>query len=299
MSVYRFVARERASHHVVTLCRVLGVSRAGFHAWASRGPSPRAGADASLLRLIEIVHRASRGTYGVPRVHAELQARGIFVGRKRIARLMRASELVGVHRRRRGRVVPKAVEPGRSPAPDLVRRNFRRSGPNRLWVADITYLPTAAGFLYLATVLDAWSRRIVGWSMAPDLRTELVTDALDAAVRARRPRPGLIFHSDRGTQYTSLAFADRLADAGIAASVGAPGTAYDNALAESFFATLETELIDRTAWASHDQARLDIFDWLEAFYNPVRRHSSLGNLSPIEFERRYRQADNPITTARP
>lgn len=297
MSVYRFVARERAGHHLVTLCRVLGVSRAGFHAWAKRGPSPRSEADTSLLRLIRIVHRASRATYGVPRVHAELAARGIHVGRKRVARLMRAAGLVGVHRRRlrvRGPRTTALTAP-----PDLVRRNFRATGPDRLWVADITYLPTAAGFLYLATVLDAWSRRIVGWSMAPDLRTELVTDALDAALSTRRPRPGLIFHSDRGTQYTSVAFADRLADAGIAASVGSPGSAYDNALAESFFASLETELIDRNAWASHDQARLDVFDWLETFYNPVRRHSSLGNLSPIEFERRYRQDASPITTARP
>lgn len=297
MSVYRFVAREKANHHVVTLCRALGVSRAGFLAWTSRGPSARAAADTRLLETIRVVHRASRGTYGVPRVHAELADRGLHVGRKRIARLMRAAGLVGVHRRRRARVVARP-EP-RHHAPDLVHRNFRAPGPDRLWVADITYLPTRAGFLYLATVLDAWSRRVVGWSMAPHLRTELVLDALDAAVIARRPRPGLVFHSDRGTQYTSVSLAARLADAGIAASVGAPGSAYDNALAESFFASLETELIDRSAWATHDQARLAIFDWLEAFYNPIRRHSSLGNLAPIEFERRYRQHDRAIAIDRP
>ncbi len=297
--MYRFVARERASHHVVTLCRVLGVSRAGFHAWASRGTSARAAADAGLLDRIRIIHRASRGTYGVPRVHAELAATGIRVGRKHVARLMRAAGLVGVHRRRRAWVVPRPKVAGLGLAPDLVRRNFRASGPDRLWVADITYLPTQAGFLYLATVLDAWSRRVVGWSMAPHLRTELVVDALDAAVVARRPRPGLVFHSDRGTQYTSVALGTRLADAGIAASVGAPGSAYDNALAESFFATLETELIDRNAWATHDEARVDVFDWLETFYNPLRRHSSLGNLAPVEFERRYRQASAAIATDRP
>jgi len=296
VSVYRFVAREKASHHVTSLCRVLGVSRAGFLAWASRGPSARAAADVRLLGTIREVHRASRATYGVPRVHAELAERGIRVGRKRIARLMRQAGLVGVHRRRRARVVPRPEV--RLLPPDLVRRNFRAPSPDRLWVADITYLPTQAGFLYLATVLDAWSRRVVGWSMAPHMRTELVLDALDAAVTARRPRPGLVFHSDRGTQYTSVALGTRLAEADIAASVGAPGSAYDNALAESFFATLETELIDRTAWLTHDQARADIFDWLETFYNPIRRHSSLGNLAPIEFERRYRQLEKPITTDR-
>ena len=225
MSVYRFVAREKASHHVLTLCRVLGVSRAGFLAWAGRGASARAAADTRLLQTIREVHRASRGTYGVPRVHAELADRGIRVGRKRIARLMRQAGLVGVHRRRRARVVARPEV--RHLAPDLVRRNFRAPSPDRLWVADITYLPTRAGFLYLATVLDAWSRRVVGWSMAPHLRTELVLDALDAAVTARRPRPGLIFHSDRGTQYTSVALGTRLAEADIAASVGAPGSAYD------------------------------------------------------------------------
>jgi putative transposase len=297
VTVYRFVAREKAKHHVATLCRVLGVSRAGFLAWANRRPSARSTADARLTAAISAIHQTSRGTYGAPRVHAELAAQGERVGRKRVARLMRQANLVGVHRRRvrlRARSVPTTPV-----APDLVRRNFRATGPDRLWVADITYLPTQAGFLYLATVLDAWSRRVVGWSMAPHLRTELVVDALDAAVAARRPRPGLIFHSDRGTQYTSVALGSRLDDAGIAASVGAPGSAYDNALAESFFATLETELIDRTAWVTFDQARLDVFDWLETFYNPVRRHSSLGHLAPIEFERRYRQLQPVNGTDRP
>ncbi|HSL32805.1 MAG TPA: IS3 family transposase, partial [Candidatus Limnocylindrales bacterium] len=243
--MYRFVERERAVHHLATVCRVLGVSRAGYLAWASRGPSERAAADARLLALIGAVHRASRGTYGAPRVHAELAAAGTRVGRKRVARLMRTAGLVGVHRRRRVRVVPRPARPT-SVAPDLVRRNFRVAGPDRLWVADITYLPTGAGFLHLAAIVDAWSRRVVGWSMAPHVRTELVLEALEAALAARRPRPGLIHHSDRGTQYTSLALGSRLAEAGIAASMGAPGTAYDNALAESFFASLETELIDRS-----------------------------------------------------
>jgi putative transposase len=297
VTVYRFVARERANHHVVTLCRVLGVSRAGFLDWTMRRPSDHALRDARLRQAITAIHRTSRGTYGAPRVHAELTARGERVSRKRVARLMRAAGLVGVHRRRvRLRIRSTAAQPV---APDLVRRNFRAPGPDRLWVTDITYLPTGEGFLYLATVLDAWSRRVVGWSMAPHLRTELVTAALDAALTARRPRPGLVFHSDRGTQYTSLALGTRLAEAGIAASVGAPGSAYDNALAESFFASLETELIDRNRWATHEQARLDVFDWLETFYNPIRRHSSLGYLSPVEFERMYRQPAESNRSGRP
>ena len=299
MSVYRFVARERASHHLVTLCRVLGVSRAGFLAWATHRTSARASADARLLATIRVIHTRSRATYGVPRVHAELAATGVHVGRKRVARLMRVAGLVGVHRRRRARVVPRATLIRPWVAPDLVQRDFRASGPDRLWVADITYLPTEAGFLYLATVLDAWSRRVVGWSMAPHLQTELVVDALDAAITARQPGPGLIFHSDRGTQYTSVAFGTRLAEAGIAASAGSPGSAYDNALAESFFASLETELIDRSSWASHDSARLAVFDWLETFYNRLRRHSSIGNLAPVEFERRYRRATPLITIDQP
>lgn len=288
MSVYRFVERERAVHPLRTLCRTLGVSPSGYRAWADHRPSARAGADARLLETVRSIHGASRGTYGAPRIEAELRALGIAVGRKRVARLMRAAGLVGVHRRRRATVHPRPPVRAATTAPDLVRRNFRASGPDRLWVADITYLPTAAGFLYLATIVDAWSRRVVGWSMAAEQRADLVVAALDAALAARRPGPGLIHHSDRGTQYTSVALGTRLAELGIAASVGAPGTAYDNALAESFFASLETELIDRSTWTTHREARSAVFDWIERFYNPVRRHSALGQLSPAEFERRYR-----------
>ena len=286
MTVYRFVEREKAAHHLTTLCRVLGVSPGGYRAWSERSPSARATADAILLEAIRAIHARSRGTYGAPRVHAELRATGRSVGRKRVARLMRAAGLVGVHRRRRSAGTRSVGR--RLTAPDLVRRDFSATGPDRLWVTDITYLPTAAGFLYLAVIVDVWSRRVVGWAMADHLRTELVIAALDAAIAARDPGAGLIHHSDRGTQYTSVALGARLREAGIAASMGAPGTAYDNALVESFFASLETELIDRSSWAGHAEARTAVFDWIERFYNRSRIHSSLGYLSPDEFERRYR-----------
>ena len=288
MSAYRFIERVKAGYSISLVCRVLGVSPSGYRAWRKRPPGARATADATLLELIRAIHARSRRTYGAPRVHAELRAAGHAVGRKRVARLMRAAGLVGVHRRRRARVTERAVARAATTAPDLVRRNFRADGPDRLWVADITYLPTAAGFLYLAAIVDAFSRRVVGWSMADHLRTELVLDALDAAIAARDPRAGLVHHSDRGTQYTSLAQGSRLAEARIAPSMGAPGTAYDNAMAESFFASLETELIDRSSWLTHAEARTAVFDWIECFYNRQRIHSALGYLSPDEFERRYR-----------
>jgi putative transposase len=297
--VYRFVERERASHHLVTLCRVLGISLSAYRAWATRRPSRRAEADTVLLETIRATFRASRGTYGAPRVHAELRAIGVRVGRKRVARLMRAAGLVGIHRRRRATPTTRPPSRAATTAADLVRRHFRAAGPDRLWVADITSVPTDAGFIHLAAIVDAWSRRVVGWSMADHLRTELVIAALDAALAARRPRPGLVHHSDRGTQYTSVALGGRLAEAGIAPSVGAPGTAYDNALAESFFASLETELIDRTVWHSHAEARAALFDWIERFYNRSRRHSALDYLSPEEFERRNRRQDHWLTNDQP
>jgi putative transposase len=288
VTVYRFVEREKASFHLVTMCRVLGVCPSGYRSW-ERGPATvRAGADGALTEAIRVIHARSRRTYGAPRVHAALRAEGWRVGRKRVARLMRADGLVGVHRRRRTAPTARPAPRAATTAPDLVRRDFSTDAPDRLWVADITYLPTREGFLYLAAIVDAFSRRVVGWSMADHLRTGLVLDALEAALAARDPGAGLVHHSDRGTQYTSLALGTRLAEAGIAASMGAPGTAYDNALAESFFASLETELIDRSAWATHGQARMAVFDWIERFYNRVRIHSALGYLSPDEFERRYR-----------
>jgi putative transposase len=291
--VYRFVDCEKAVFPIVTMCRVLGVSPSGFWAWSKRPPSERARTDAALTSEIRRIHRRSRGTYGVPRVHAELRYDGTRCSRKRVARLMTAAGLEGVHRRRAIRTTVRDRDA--APAPDLVNRSFRAPGPDRLWVADITYVPTWAGFLYVAVVVDVFSRLVVGWSMAGHLRTELILDALDMAISRRRPGDGLVHHSDRGTQYTSLAFGRRAREAGIALSMGSTGDAYDNALAESFFASLETELLDRTTFRTRADARLAVFDYIEAFYNPIRRHSALAYLSPAEFERRYRS--EPITAA--
>jgi putative transposase len=273
---------------VTTMCRVLGVSPSGYWSWASRVGRPRPAGEVALVAAIRAAHVASRGTYGAPRIHAVLRIAGWRVSRKRIARLMRHEGLAGIHRRRYRN--PRAtVGKRRSAAPDLVRRRFRTDGPDRLWVADITELPTAAGPLYLAAILDAFSRRVVGWALAEHMKTSLAIAALDIALATRSPTAGLVHHSDRGTQYTSVALGERLAAAGIAASMGSPGTAYDNALAESFFASLETELIDRSRWPAHDAARLAVFDWIERFYNRSRLHSALGYTSPNEFERRYRE----------
>jgi putative transposase len=264
------------------MARVLGVSETGYHAWRHRSPSTHALADAALLKRVRTVHASSRETYGSPRVHAELRAGGERHGRKRIARLMREAGLVGTSRRRNGPITTRRDKEAR-PAPDLVDRRFSAPGPNRLWVADITFIPTAAGFLYLAVVLDAWSRKIVGWSMANHLRAELVLDALEMAVGQRRPRD-VIHHSDQGSQYTSLAFGKRCKEAGVRPSMGSVGDAYDNAMCESFFATLECELLDRRRFASQAAARIACFSFIEGFYNPVRLHSALGYRSPIAYE---------------
>ena len=245
---------HRAVYPIATMCRVLGVSPAGYHAWLRRRPSPRAEGDVALLKRIRTIHTASSsGTYGAPRVHAELRAEGRRVGRKRVARLMRAAGLAGVSRRKGVRTTQRRA--GARPAPDLVERNFVAEQPNRLWVADITYVPTWAGFLYLAVVLDAFSRRVVGWAMAAHLRSRLVLDALAMALWQRRP-DGVIHRSDQGAQYTSLAFGARCREAGVRPSMGSVGDCYDNALCESFFATLECELLDRRRFRSQAEARM-------------------------------------------
>jgi putative transposase len=272
----------QAFHRVAAMTRVLGVSPSGYYAWRKRPLSARACADVELSAQIEAIHRASRGTYGVPRVHAELAALGVHVGRKRVARLMRALGVQGVSRRRWPRTTVR--DPAQPAAPDLVARDFTATEPNQLWVADITYIPTLAGFLYLAVVLDVWSRRVIGWAMETHLRTELVLAALDMAVTQRRPTD-VIHHSDQGCQYTSVAFGGRCREAGARPSMGSVGDAYDNALCESFFATLECELLDRKQFATPAEARLAVFDFIEGWYNPCRRHSALSYLSPCDYER--------------
>jgi putative transposase len=285
---FRFVEQEKASYPVRMLCTAVGVSPSGYYAWRSRGPSARERSDAELADEIRRSHARSRGTYGVPRVWADLAEAGFRVSRKRVARLMARDHLAGVHRRRFVRTTIR--DENAAPFPDLVNRDFTAPGPDRLWVADITQLPTRSGSCYLASIVDAWSRRVVGWSMATHMRAELVTAALDAAIVRRRPGDGLVHHSDHGSQYTSLAFGRRLHESGIAASMGSVGDCFDNAMAESFFATLETELIDRSDWATPAEARAAVFEYIEVFYNRIRRHSSLGNLSPEQFEERYRSS---------
>jgi putative transposase len=277
------VSDHQADYPVATMCRLLDVSSSGYYAWMQRRPSRRAETDAALLAAIETAHAASGGTYGAPRIHAELAAKRIHLGRKRVARLMRRAGLAGVHRRR---FVLTTLRDGGRPAPDLVDRDFTAEAPDRLWVADITYIPTWAGFLYLAVVLDAFSRRIVGWSMASTLATQLVLDALNMALTRRRPKD-VIHHSDQGSQYTSIAFGCRCRDAGVRPSMGSVGDAYDNAMCESFFATLECELLARCRFRTQAEARSMVFAFIEGFYNPHRRHSSIGYLSPIDYERRH------------
>jgi putative transposase len=277
------MSAHQAEFPIATMARVLGVSPSGYYAWRSRPASAHAASDTALLRRIRTIHTASHGTYGAPRVHAELQAEGTAVARKRVARLMRSAGLRGISRRRFPTTTQR--EPSHRPANDLVGRDFRAAAPNRLWVADITYVPTAAGFLFLAVVLDVWSRRIVGWAMATDLRTRLVLDALDMAVTTRKPAD-VVHHSDQGSQYTSVAFGLRCREAGVRPSTGSVGDAYDNAMAEAFFATLECELLDRRSFRSQAEARMAVFAFIEGFYNPTRRHSALGYLSPIEYEAR-------------
>ncbi len=277
---------NQVAHAVAMMCRVLQVSQSGYYGWLRRPASRRATDDAALTARIRAIHEMSRGTYGAPRIRAELaDVDGLRIGIKRIARLMKSAGIAGVSRRRfctttlRDRDAP--------PAPDLVDRSFKAGGPDKLWVADITYIPTWAGFLFLAVVIDVWSRKVVGWSMATHLRTELVLAALDMAVAQRQPR-GVVHHSDRGTQYTSIAFGQRCRQAGVQPSMGSVGDAYDNALCESFFASLECELLDRITLRSHAEARMAVFEYIEGWYNPHRRHSAVDYQSPVNYERKHR-----------
>ena len=273
--------------HVAVACRVLRVSTSGYYEWRERRPSPRAVADEALRAQIVEIHAMSRGSYGAPRVHSELRlGRDVRCGRKRVARLMRLERLQGVYRRRgrRGRAAPAVHD-------DLVQRRFVANAPNRLWLTDITEHPTREGKVYLAAVLDVYSRRIVGWSIADHLRAELVVDALEMAKWRRRPPAGqTVVHSDRGSQYTSWAFGHRLRAAGLLGSMGRVGSAADNAMMESFFGTLQLELLDRRRWQTRAELTTAIFEWIEGWYNPRRRHSSVGDLSPVDYERRLTTA---------
>jgi len=278
------VKASQGRHDVATMCRVLGISRSGFYAWLARPPSRRARRDAELTPKIRAFHEASDGVYGAPRILEDLREVGERVGKKRVARLMRIAGLRGVSRRKRFRTTVRDKNSLRSP--DLVERNFAATGPNQLWVADITYIPTWAGFLFLAVVLDAWSRRVVGWSMATHLRTELVLDAFEMAIRNRQPSD-VIHHSDHGCQYTSYAFGKRCRQAGVKPSMGSVGDCYDNAMCESSFASLECELLDRYRFRTQAEARMAVFRYIEGFYNPRRRHSSIDYFSPMNYERSH------------
>jgi putative transposase len=277
------IAAEKTTFPVAVMCRVLQVSRTGFHNWERRAPSDRALTDAWLTDKIRQIHEQRRGVYGAPRIHAELRMEhDVRVGRKRVARLMKGAGISGVTPRKRYRTTIRI--PGITPATDLVERQFRPDRPNVLWVADITYLRTGEGWLYLAAVQDAYSRQIVGWAMATHMRATLVVDALKMALARRRPPPGLIHHSDQGSQYVSLAFGRAAGDAGIAVSMGSRGDAYDNAVAETFFATLKKELVNRRTWPDRLELQSAVFEYIEAFYNRQRRHSTLGMLSPVAYE---------------
>jgi putative transposase len=289
---YRFIHANRAEYGVRRCSRAVGVSPSSFYDWHRRGPSARAQADQRLLNQIRRIHRDSGGAYGAPRVHAELQiACGVKVGRKRVARLMRTEGLVGCHRRRRVRPGLTRRDPAAAPAPDLCRRQFSPPQPDRMWHADYTELPTDQGPLYLVAVVDGCSRLAVGHQMGEHATTELAIGAVELAVwRRGLVEGGLIHHSDQGAQFTSLAFGNKLQALGIRASMGSVGDCFDHALIESFFATLECELIDRRLWHTPEEARLEVFWWLEAVYNRTRRHSSLGYLSPMEYEARLSMA---------
>lgn len=282
MRLFKLIDAEKASYPVAMPCRMLEVSKSGYYAWRNRPPSKRSCEDASLTEKIREIHARSRETYGYPRVHAELRSLGVRCGRRRVARLMRVAGLRGCMRGKKRRTTRR--DPRAAPAPDLLRRDFVAGEPNKVWLADITYIPTREGFLYLAFVLDTHSRKVVGWSMDSHMRTELVVDALEMAVWRRKPSAGLVHHSDHGSQYTALSFGKRLEEAGIVPSMGRTGTALDNAMAESFIATLKTELVHRRRFPDREVARSAIFEYLEGFYNRRRLHSALSYQSPMNYE---------------
>jgi putative transposase len=287
---YQFIHKLIQEQHqgrfsLGALCRVMSVSRAGYHAWRNRQPSRREREETELLARIKAAHEQSRGTYGSPRIHQELKANGVACGRHRTARIMRKHGITARPKRRF--VVTTDSRHNLPVAENLLGQQFGSEKPNARWVADITYVWTGEGWLYLAVILDLWSRRVVGWAMDKSLDRSLVIAALNAALRLRHPTEALICHSDRGCQYASSDYQERLSAAGIVCSMSRKGNCYDNAPVESFFASLKRELVNRCAFQTRDQARQAIFWWIEVWYNRKRRHSALGYLSPEQFERQH------------
>ena len=281
------------------MCETFKVSTSGYYDWVDRAPSASQQANEALTLQIHSAFNASDATYGMLRVRAQLRDQGVTASRKRVARLMRQNHWRGVSRRRSYCVTTRRDQRQR-PAPDLVNRQFVATDINQLWVADMTYLPTWSGFLYLAAVTDVFSRKVVGWAFGVRMTADLVTQALDMALMTRKPGAegqGVIHHSDQGSQYTSIEFGNRCAQMGVRPSMGSVGDAYDNAMAESFFATLECELIDRRVWKTQTEARLAVFTWIEGWYNPRRLHSALGYMSPVNFERKHNeQKSQPLSS---
>jgi transposase InsO family protein len=284
---FEFIEAEKASFPIAFMCAQLEVTTSGFYAWRKRPPSARALADDALLKEIRAIHAESQQRYGSPRVHRELAAKGIHASKHRIARLMRENGLRGKRRRKFRHTTDSAH--AMPVAPNTLARDFTADAPNEVWVTDITYIPTGEGWLYLAAILDLYSRRVVGWSMSKRITRQLTLDALSMALAARTPSAGLLHHSDRGSQYASADYRTALDDAGIECSMSRKGNCWDNAVAESFFATLKTELVHDANWRTRAEARSAIFHYVEVFYNRRRRHSSIGYVSPEEFELKYEE----------
>lgn len=285
---FAFILAQKALYPITVLCHVLGVSRSGFHAWCRRPRAARIRSDAQLAAEVIAIHKRSRGTYGSPRVHAELRAKGFRVGKKRVERIMQEN---GIEARRKRRFRKTTDSKHDSPiAPNIVAREFEVESPNRVWATDVTAIWTLQGWLYLAAILDLYSRRVVAWSVSANNDTVLALAALRTALRARRPAAGLVHHSDRGSPYASSDYRAALAHHGLVASMSRKGDCWDNAVAESFFATLRAELVDHEQYATHETASRSIGDYIENFYNLERRHSFLGYINPIEFELRSASA---------
>jgi len=297
MAIYSFIAEEQANNsiwHVTEMCRVLEVSRSGFYDWQSRPVSQRELNDRQLAVEIEAIWECSDRTYGAPRVHRWLLKQGFVVGHNRVARIMAVNGWEGETGRRKVRTT--IVDRGATAATDRVKRDFNPTRPDSVWCGDITYLRTGEGWLFLATVIDLYSRRVIGWSLAAHMRTELVADALKMAIATRggTVAAGVVFHSDRGSQYTSADFGELCDDHGVLQSMGATGVCWDNAAAESFFGTLKREHADRRRWATRADARRDLIRWIEGWYNQRRLHSTIAYNSPVEFEAMFNRHGDGI-----